>query len=122
MDPGPRPRLYRRRADPVIFIGCLCGALGYLVNFFAGSNTVLLSIAAVLFGVGGMPISMLINLMIIECADFNEWKGNQRMEGTLSSVSSFSTKIGSALGAGILGVMLSVSGYVGDAADPQRPC
>ena len=58
---------------------------------------------------------MLINLMVIECADFNEWKGNQRMEGTLSSVTSFATKIGSALGAGVLGILLSASGYIGDA-------
>lgn len=99
----------------LILIGCILSMVGYGINYIAGANTVLLSVAAVLFGLGSVPISMLINLMIIECADFNEWKGSQRMEGTLSSVTSFATKIGSALGAGVLGMLLSISGYIGDA-------
>ena len=56
---------------------------------------------------------MLINLLISECANFNEWKGMQRMEGTLGCVTGFATKIGSSIGAGVLGVLLSASGYVG---------
>ena len=111
------PLLYRYFASgtgKLILIGCIFSALGYGINFIAGSNTALLGVAAILFGMGGIPINMLINLMIIECADFNEWRGNQRMEGTLSSVTSFAIKIGSALGAGVLGILLSASGYIGD--------
>lgn len=100
----------------LILAGCLISTVGYAINQFAGASVPLLGVAAVLFGLGSMPISMLINLMIIECADFNEWKGNQRMEGTLGSVTGFATKIGAALGAGVLGVLLSASGYVADAA------
>lgn len=107
--------LKRISISKLILIGCVLSVIGYGINFIAMDNTVLLAVAAVLFGLGSVPISMLINLMIIECADFNEWKGSQRMEGTLSSVTSFATKIGSALGAGVLGVLLSASGYVGDA-------
>lgn len=98
----------------LIFIGCVLSVIGYSLNFIAGNNIAILGVAAVLFGLGSVPISMLMNLMIIECADFNEWKGMQRMEGTLGSVTSFTTKIGSALGAGALGFLLSVSGYIGD--------
>ena len=36
------------------------------------------------------------------------------MEGTLGCVTGFATKIGSSIGAGVLGVLLSASGYVGD--------
>ena len=107
--------LKRISISKLILIGCILSVIGYGINFFAWDNTVLLSISAVLFGLGSFPIAMLINLMVIECADFNEWKGKQRMEGTLSSVTSFATKIGSALGAGALGVLLSLSGYVGEA-------
>lgn len=99
----------------LIFIGCAFSVIGYTVNFIARDNMALLGVAAVLFGLGSFPISMLMNLMIIECADFNEWKGLQRMEGTLNSVTSFAIKIGSALGAGVLGVLLSASGYVKEA-------
>lgn len=98
----------------LILIGCILSTIGYGINFVAGDNTAMLGVAAVLFGLGGVPISMLSNLLIIECADFNEWKGLQRMEGTLGSVTSFSTKLGSALGAGVLGILLSASGYIGD--------
>lgn len=99
----------------LMFVGFLISAFGYLVNFFAGSNIVLLMIGAVLNGAGTIPASMLITLVIIECADFNEWKGIPRMEGTMSSINSLGTKIGAALGAGALGVCLSAVGYTGDA-------
>lgn len=36
------------------------------------------------------------------------------MEGTMGCVTGFATKIGSSIGAGVLGVLLSASGYVGD--------
>lgn len=69
-----------------------------------------------MWGAGTIPASMLSALVIIECADYNEWKGNHRMEGTMSSLVGLGAKIGSALGAGALGVLLSMSGYTGDAA------
>ena len=98
----------------LIFAGCLLTAFGYLLNFVAGKNPVILGTAAICYGLGSVPISMLINLLIIECANFNEWKGMQRMEGTLGCVTGFATKVGSAIGAGVLGVLLSASGYIGD--------
>lgn len=99
----------------LMFVGFLVSAVGYLINFFAGSNMVLLMIGAVLTGAGTIPASMLISLVIIECADFNEWKGIPRMEGTMSSINSFGSKVGAALGAGALGVILSLVGYTGNA-------
>ncbi|MCI8713850.1 MAG: MFS transporter [Ruminococcus sp.] len=98
----------------LIFAGCPLTAFGYLLNFVAGKNPVILGTAAICYGLGSVPISMLINLLIIECANFNEWKGMQRMEGTLGCVTGFATKVGSAIGAGVLGVLLSASGYIGD--------
>lgn len=99
----------------LMFVGFLVSALGYLINFFAGSNMALLMVGAVLTGAGTIPASMLISLIIIECADFNEWKGIRRMEGTMSSINSFGSKVGAALGAGGLGVLLSLVGYTGNA-------
>lgn len=99
----------------LMFVGFLVSAVGYLINFFAGSNMILLMIGAVLTGAGTIPASMLISLVIIECADFNEWKGIPRMKGTMSSINSFGSKVGAALGAGALGVILSLVGYTGNA-------
>ncbi len=96
----------------VIMAGCVSSLLGYLLIWFAGASIPVLAVAAVLYGIGGVPISMLGNLLIVECADYNEWKGMQRMEGTLGSITGFATKLGSALGTFILGLLLSASGYI----------
>ncbi len=109
------PKIIKRFSiKKLILAGCIVTAAGYLLNFFAEGNPVLLGIAGIMYGGGITPISVLFPLMIINCADFNEWKGMQRMEGTLGCVTGLATKIGSALGAGLLGILLSCAGYVGD--------
>lgn len=100
----------------LMMAGFVVSALGYLLNFVAGGNVVLLAIAAIMWGAGTIPASMLSALVIIECADYNEWKGIHRMEGTMSSLVGLGAKVGAALGAGALGVLLSMTGYTGDAA------
>lgn len=100
----------------LMMIGFLVSAFGYFLNFVAGGNVALLAIAAILWGAGTVPASMLIALVVIECADFNEWKGNHRMEGTMSSLVGLGGKIGASFGAAALGVLMSMSGYTGDAA------
>ena len=100
----------------LMMAGFIVSAVGYLLNFVAGSNVALLSVAAILWGAGTIPASMLSALVVIECADFNEWKGNHRMEGTMSSLVGLGAKIGAAIGAGALGILLSMVGYTGDAA------
>ncbi|MDO4622013.1 MAG: MFS transporter [Eubacteriales bacterium] len=111
------PKLIRKMSViRVIQLGYLLAVLGGIVNFFAGANVPLLMIGSLLGGVGAMPSSMLASLIILQCADYNEWKGNHRMEGTLSSVNGLAGKIGSAVGAGVLGVILSLVGYTGELA------
>ena len=100
----------------IIRIGLIVMIGGYVLNFFAGSNFALLAVAAVMFGAGSMPISMLSGLMIIDCADYNEYKGLYRLEGSLSAINGFATKLGAGLGAGLLGILLGVAGYDGTAA------
>lgn len=105
----------------IIIAGCVCNILGYGLVYFAGASIPVLGVAAVLYGIGGVPISMLTNLLIVECADFNEWKGMQRMEGTLGSITGFATKLGSALGTFVLGVLLSAAGYISSEAVVTQP-
>ena len=100
----------------LIQLGLLFSVAGGILNFVAKDNIILLGIASLVGGIGSLPISMMLNLLIIECADFNEWKGRQRMEGTLGAVNGFSAKLGSALGTFLCGILLSAAGYVGGAA------
>jgi GPH family glycoside/pentoside/hexuronide:cation symporter len=69
--------------------------------------------AAILIGAGSIPVAMLVGLMIIDCAEYNEWKQQPRLEGTLGSLNGFASKAGSAAGAGLLGIMLASTGYSG---------
>lgn len=100
----------------LIQIGCLCYIISGIVLFIAKDNVVLLGIGNILMGMGSLPISMMGPLLIIECADYNEWCGRPRMEGTLGSINGFANKIGSAVGTFICGVLMASSGYVGSTA------
>ena len=54
-------------------------------------------------------------MFIADVADYNEWKGFKRMEGTMGSLTGLSGKLGNALGGFLMGVLMSASGYVGGA-------
>jgi Na+/melibiose symporter-like transporter len=108
------PIIRKFSTTKLILAGLLLMSLGALVNFFAMDNFILLVLGGILTGAGAVPVSMLSGLMIIDCADYNEWQGRPRAEGTLGSVTGFTTKLGAAIGAGVMGVLLSMSGYTGD--------
>jgi Na+/melibiose symporter-like transporter len=108
------PRLVKRfSVSAVIGGGALLGAVGSLINFFAGDAMPLLIAGYILIGFATLPPSYLTGVMIIDCASYNEWRNKPRLEGTMSAVNNFSGKIGNALGAGILGILLGVAGYEG---------
>lgn len=108
------PAIIRKfSVSKLIGAGILVLVLGYIINFFALDNMTLLIAGAILIGAGSIPIAMLVGLLIIDCAEYNEWKKKARLEGTMSSLNGFATKIGSAAGAGVLGVLLASSGYSG---------
>lgn len=98
----------------LMFIGFVVSGVGYLINFFAAGSVALLAFAAILTGAGTIPASMLIALAILECAEYNEWKGRPRMEGTMSSVRSLAGKVGAAVGTASLGILLTIVGYDGN--------
>ena len=109
------PMIKKYSLKKLMVIGLLISSLGFLINFFANANFPLLIVANILVGAGNVPASMLVSLMIIDCAEYNEWKKKPRLEGTLSCVSGFASTFGAALGAGVLGILLSASGYTGGA-------
>ena len=97
-------------------IGFLLGMVGYLIAFFAKGNIPLLLVSNVIFSLGVVPFTMLFNMFIVDCADYNEWKGIPRMEGVMGSLTGLASKIGSAFGGFLLGILLTVSGYDGSLA------
>lgn len=99
----------------LIQLGCAVYIVAGVLLFFAGDNLVMIAVGNILTGIGTLPISMMFSLLIVECADYNEWCNRPRMEGTLGSINGFATKIGAALGTFLCGVLMSASGYVGGA-------
>ena len=89
----------------------LLSILSGVILFLAKGDIVLLAVGTVINGIVSLPVSYLSAILIVECADYNEWKGMRRLEGTLSSVTNFTMKIGQALGALMIGVVLSASGF-----------
>ena len=86
-----------------------------VIGMIAYDNLALLAVAGVLNGLVTLPVSYMAGLLIIDCADYNEWQGNARMEGTLASVSGFMGKIGTAFASFFTGALLGAVGFVSGA-------
>jgi sugar (glycoside-pentoside-hexuronide) transporter len=64
--------------------------------------------------ISGLPLGVLnivVTSVIGECIDYLEWKENVRLEGMMASMSTFVAKIGNAISAGSIPLILAVSGY-----------
>lgn len=111
--PGMRRRMGMKK---MVICGFAFSAFGYLLMFFAGGNLIMVIAATLIANLGVIPFTMMFNIFIVDCADYNEFKGLPRMEGTMGSLTGLTNKIGSAFGGFILGVLMSMSGYDGTAA------
>jgi Na+/melibiose symporter-like transporter len=108
------PRLTKRFSAPAIISGgVIISMFGYILFYFAGGNIVLLAAGTILVGAATFPLAYLQILIIMDLCTFNEWKGLPRMEATTSLGVNLFSKIGQAVGAGFMGVLLGAAGYDG---------
>ena len=84
-----------------------------LINLFAGANLTLIAIGGVINGFVMLPASYMLNNLLIECSDYNEYEGLPRMEGTIGSINNFMNNLGSAFGSFLIGILLHLSGFDG---------
>ncbi|WP_026670172.1 MFS transporter [Butyrivibrio sp. AE3006] len=87
--------------------------LGYFGIFFAGTNMIALGVCFFFSGLAALPVSYMRTPIIMELADYNEINNLPRMEGSLAAATNFTIKIGQAIGAFLLGTMLSFGKYDG---------
>ena len=92
-------------------MGFLVQMFGLIIYGLAGSNLILVLIAVVLTSIGTVPFTMMLNMFIVDCADYNEMIGRPRMEGTMGSVFGLAKKVGNAFGTVVCGVLLSAVNY-----------
>ena len=96
----------------VMCMGFICCGIGSVINWFAYDNVPMLLLASLISTVGAFPTSMLSGVLILQCADFNEWQQLPRMEATMSALPGLTGNIGTALGTFIATVLLAVGGFV----------
>jgi len=99
-----------------ILAGLLFGLLGYIIPLFNLYSFPLAMVGMLIRGVSMIPMVACGFAMLADVIDYHEWKFGIRTEGIVYSASSFGTKVGTGLGAGILGWSLSFGKYDGTLA------
>jgi GPH family glycoside/pentoside/hexuronide:cation symporter len=98
----------------------LLGVAGFLIKLIDITNVGLLFVSSMLGGLTFAASFAFINTFCIDCMDYGEWKNGKRSEGMVSCIQSIGSKIGGAAGAGMIGILMGISGYVsGGVEQPQ---
>ncbi|WP_210769197.1 glycoside-pentoside-hexuronide (GPH):cation symporter [Occultella kanbiaonis] len=100
-------RLSRRRVHLVATSLCVAG---YAVFLLADSTMVGIGVAGVLLFGGQAFIQLLMMMFIADSVEYGQWKLGRRNESVTFSLQPFIYKASSALGAGVVGLTLILSG------------
>lgn len=97
-----------------IFIGAkVFGIIVDVVFFFVGFQNI--PLAMILYALTSIPLGMsavVSATMLTNTIEYAEWKFGNRQEGLISSTQTLTAKIGMALSAGVIGIVLETAGYV----------
>jgi Na+/melibiose symporter-like transporter len=74
---------------------------------------ILLGAGFMFYGFANLPFAYLMGVVIMDCAAYNEWRGNRRLEASMGAVNGFTMKVGGGLGTAALGMLLGAAGYDG---------
>lgn len=95
-----------------IRIGLIFGIFGNMIKFFFPTNLSIVIGGQMMASVGIAPLSMMVNLFLIECMDYGDWKTGKRVDGVVTSVNNFAGKVGSGIASGAVGIIMAIGGYV----------
>lgn len=96
-----------------MLIGIVIGIVGSFIMMINPESLTIVIAGSVIKGFGMAPIAASGFAMLADTIEYGEWKSGVRTEGLVYSAGSFGTKVGSGLGAGVLGWALALGGYVG---------
>ena len=100
----------------IFSLGLILDIIGMLVLNFSDGQMSIIVISSVIRGIGNACGGATMWAMVSDTIDYGEWKTGYRTEGLVNSACSFGYKIGNGIGSALLGVILEVGGYVGNAA------
>lgn len=85
--------------------------LGYLLFFFAPTNTMLfIGIAGILIFVGQAFIQIMMLMFLSDTVEYGFWKSGKRNESVTLAIQPFINKLGGAVGSGVVGATVILSG------------
>ena len=99
----------------VFSLGLILAAIGMLILEFGGSTMPVIIISSLIRGIGNACGGATMWAMVSDTIDYGEWKTGHRTEGLVNSACSFGYKIGNGIGSALLGIIIQIGGYVGDA-------
>lgn len=97
-------------------LGLICSAIGYALRWVFGANLITIMVGTIFTTIGTVPISMLLSIYTLECIDYGEHKTGERVEGIISALMGFGTKVGSGIGSAVVGFLMGISGYIASEA------
>lgn len=110
-------KLVKRYGKRNVFsLGLILAAVGMLILEFGGSSMPVLVISSLIRGIGNACGGATMWAMVSDTIDYGEWKTGHRTEGLVNSACSFGYKIGNGVGSALLGIIIELGGYVGEAA------
>jgi GPH family glycoside/pentoside/hexuronide:cation symporter len=101
-------------------ICCGIGAAAGLVRIFTPYSLLSCIVAGAFMTFANIPIMSLSGPLVNNCVEYNDWLFGKKMIGMNNSASSFGAKVGSGLGASLIGWLLAAEAYnPGLAVQPQ---
>lgn len=104
----------------VSLVGCVIAVLGGLIMLINPRSLSVLVISTIVNTIGTAPISVCVFAMLGDTASYGEWKTGVRNEALVFSATTFSEKVGNAIGAAMIAFILAGGGFVG-AQEIQTP-
>lgn len=106
------PKLMKKFSVKQILMGGLfISALANLICFLAYKSVPVLVAGYVISTMATVPGVYIIKIIMFDNADYNEYLGLPRMEGTMGAITGFAKRAGSALGSFLLGIVLTLIGF-----------
>lgn len=94
-------------------LGLILMLIGPAIRMVGGTNLATLIVGYILFVAGSVPIAFMLNIYLFECMDYGQWKTGLRIEGMMGSITSFMAKVASAVATSGVGIVMTLTGYVG---------
>lgn len=106
------PMLIKKSSKKAVCIGAaICILIGGLIPLIDPYSLPLYLASTVLKGLGSAPITGLSPTLAADLVDYGEWKSGIHAEGFAFSATSFGSKVGTGLGAALIGWTLAFGGY-----------